>query len=106
MVERAVGGLEGDAALPRRNGELVFEAPWQSRAFGMAVALHEGGAFTWDRFRERLVSEIASAPEGAGYYQSWLSALERLVAEESILDPAEVERRRAEFASLRRDEVF
>ena len=28
-----VTGMTGAAALPRRNGELVFEAPWQGRAF-------------------------------------------------------------------------
>lgn len=31
--------MSGAAALPRRNGELVFEAPWQGRAFGLALAL-------------------------------------------------------------------
>ena len=36
-----VTGMSGPAALPRRNGELVFEAPWQGRAFGMALAVVE-----------------------------------------------------------------
>jgi hypothetical protein len=30
--------MEGTAALPRQNDELVFNAPWESRALGMAVA--------------------------------------------------------------------
>jgi len=33
-------GLD-DASLPRDNGELVFEAPWQARALAIAVALVE-----------------------------------------------------------------
>ena len=41
QVDRVVAVMEGAAALPRKNGELVFEEPWQGRVFGMAVALHE-----------------------------------------------------------------
>ena len=37
---------EGPAAPPRANGELVFEAPWESRAFGIAIALVERQAAT------------------------------------------------------------
>ena len=37
--------IEGPAAPPRSNGELVFAAPWESRAFGLAMALHDGGLF-------------------------------------------------------------
>ena len=36
--------ITGHDGPPRANGELVFEAPWESRAFGVAVALHESGA--------------------------------------------------------------
>ncbi|HET9317868.1 MAG TPA: cobalt chelatase, partial [Vicinamibacteria bacterium] len=53
-VERVVAVMEGHAALPRKNGELVFDEPWQGRAFGMAVALHEGGAYDWEEFRQEL----------------------------------------------------
>ena len=31
----------GPAAPPRDNGELVFTAPWQSQAFGVALALYD-----------------------------------------------------------------
>ena len=46
--------VEGPAAPPRSNGELVFSEPWESRAFGMAVILYEAGAFTWPRFQAAL----------------------------------------------------
>ena len=48
------------AAPPRSNGELVFEEPWESRAFGAAVALHDAGVIDFESFRERLVDEIAA----------------------------------------------
>jgi hypothetical protein len=35
------------AAPPIRNGELAFAAPWESRAFGMAMVLRNRGAFAW-----------------------------------------------------------
>src|SRR5262249_18525318 len=47
-VDRVVAAMEGATALPRENGELVFDEPWQGRAFGMAVALHEDGLYEWE----------------------------------------------------------
>ncbi len=53
--------MEGDVALPRSNGELVFNAPWEGRAFGFAFALKDGGLYQWEGFRDRLITEIALA---------------------------------------------
>jgi hypothetical protein len=74
-------GLPGDlaATLPRDNGELVFEAPWQGRVLAMAVVLVDKLGLEWDDFRRRLIDTIAEEPEGP-YYESWLAALEALVA--------------------------
>jgi uncharacterized membrane-anchored protein len=65
--------------LPRRNGELAFDAPWQSRVFGLAVAVIEH-AFGGDRepFRRQLIRAIAAEP-GRPYWESWTIALEALV---------------------------
>ena len=57
---------------PRKNGELIFDEPWQSRAFGMAVALNEDQCYPWDDFRDRLIAQIADADardDPAGYYE-------------------------------------
>ena len=43
--------MEGPAALPRDNGELVFSAPWEARAFALAVALVDRLDLPWDAFR-------------------------------------------------------
>ena len=46
---------EGAAlALPRSNGELIFDAPWQGRLFGLVVHLCKAGAFEWDEFKTHL----------------------------------------------------
>jgi nitrile hydratase accessory protein len=78
--------IEGSAAPPRSNGELVFAEPWESRAFAMAVTLYEEGLFTWPQFQAALISRIAgwqaASKEGAhwNYYQHWLGALEDVLA--------------------------
>ena len=46
-------------ALPRSNRELVFNAPWEGRALGRAVALKDDGLYLWKGFRDRLITEIA-----------------------------------------------
>ena len=65
--------------LPRRNGELAFDAPWQSTVFALAAAVIEH-AFGGDRepFRQQLIKAIAAEP-GRPYWESWTAALEALV---------------------------
>lgn len=89
-VGAEVTAMSGVAALPRRNGELVFEAPWQGRAFGMALAVVERLGLPWSVFQRRLIVEIAVRPQ-TPYYECWLAALERLVLEHGIATAAEVE---------------
>ena len=69
-----------DLDLPRRNGELVFDAPWQSAVFGLAAAVTDN-AFGGDRepFRQQLIKAIAAEP-ARPYWESWTAALEALVA--------------------------
>ena len=91
--------------MPRKNGELVFEEPWQSRAFGIAVALHGKGAFPWAEFQRRLIDAVAASPEAGSedptetYYRQWLAALERLVVEQGLVTTAELERRKLAIES-------
>jgi nitrile hydratase accessory protein len=102
-VDDRVGLMEGEAALPRKNGELVFAAPWEGRAFGLAVALSDERCYGWDDFRTRLVDEIAAAPDDP-YYERWLAALERVLVEQGLVTPEELDRRTAEYASGERDD--
>jgi hypothetical protein len=65
--------------LPRRNGELAFDAPWQGTVFALAAAVIEH-AFGGDRepFRQQLIRAITAEP-GRPYWESWTAALEALV---------------------------
>jgi nitrile hydratase accessory protein len=110
-AERLVADMGGTAALPRKNGELVFEAPWESQAFGMAIALYERGHFDWEEFRGRLISEIGGwerseedEREVWDYYRHWLASFEALVKDRGLLSEQEIEERTSEFVSGARDD--
>jgi nitrile hydratase accessory protein len=83
--------LAGRAPLPRDNGELVFEEPWQARALGMGVVALERTGTSWDEFRRYLAAAIERHPgdpaasPATAYYTAWLEALERLLAERGLL---------------------
>ena len=82
-VDRA---LAATAPLPRSNGELVFEEPWQGRALGMAVVALERAGIPWSEFSDRLAEAIRrhgyhpDEPAAAAYYGAWLDALESTLA--------------------------
>ncbi len=110
-AERLVADMSGAAALPRRNGELVFETPWESQAFGMAIALSDRGFYDWEEFRQKLISEIgdwerSDEDERAvwNYYRHWLASFETLVKERGLLSEGEIDERASEFASGARDD--
>jgi nitrile hydratase accessory protein len=108
-VDREVADLKGPAAMPRRNGELVFNAPWEGRAFGMAVALRDSHPFEWEAFRVRLEREIAGAgpaDSGARYYERWLAAFEHLLVDEGLVSCKELAQRGDEYREGLREEVF
>ena len=98
--------MEGSLAPPRRNGELVFEAPWESRVFGVTMALFENGQFEWDDFRQLLSDEIAiwerdnseESTTGWSYYGCWQRAFERLATAGGWLSRQEMDGRAVSLA--------
>ena len=101
----AVLPIDGKAAPPRSNGELVFAAPWESRVFGITLALVEDGVFGWREFQAELIAEIAAwerrAEDGAVYcyYERWQAALESLLASRRICSGAEIGARAGELGA-------
>ena len=53
----------------------TFAAPWEARAFALAVALRDAGHLAWPVFSDRLAARLAEEPERP-YYERWLAALE------------------------------
>ena len=77
----------------RLDPEHVFSAPWEARAFAIALQLSERGYFTWDEFRDRLIAEVGAsdrirARDGTSdhgeYYDHFLHALENLLEEKGL----------------------
>ncbi|HVW33416.1 MAG TPA: nitrile hydratase accessory protein [Acidimicrobiia bacterium] len=92
--------VEGPGAPPRSNGELVFAAPWESRAFGLAMALHDRGLFEWETFRQQLIAAVARAEAAGGefsYYRCWLEALQIVLDTAGLVDLPSVDERTAEL---------
>ena len=87
----------------------TFEAPWQARAFALAIALTDEDDLPWLEFQTRLVEEVDASPPDEGddpesvYYRQWLAALERLLVERDLLDSGELRERVADFESGDRD---
>jgi nitrile hydratase accessory protein len=100
-ARRVALDISGPAAIPRRNGEPVFNEPWESRIFGVAIVLCEQGSFEWEEFRERLITEIAAAEGRAAlskesrddYYEHFVAALEHLLVDKGICASDEISRR-------------
>ena len=97
--------VAGPAAPPRRNGELVFEAPWESRLFGVTLALCQAGHFAWEEFRRALIAAItdwerAGHPaETWSYYRCWETALERVLTVKGLCAPPELDAREHALAA-------
>jgi nitrile hydratase accessory protein len=107
VADRIAADLDSPAAIPRRNGEPVFNEPWESRVFAIAVALCERGLYGWDEFRDRLIAEISAADrrgDPSTYYERFLAALERLLLDKGICLGEEIDRQAAtESAGNRQD---
>lgn len=94
--------LVGRTAPPRRNGEIVFDAPWESRLFGLTMTLLRTGRFEWIEFQLGLVREVAkwdADPEHGSYWGCWQRAFEALLEEKGLCRGAELEERAEALAA-------
>ena len=96
--------LDGRVAPPMANGEVIFEAPWQSRVFGLARVLCEAGHYSWDGFRERLIESIADweathQDEEYPYFDCFLNALTQVLADTGLCSHELLAARESEFAA-------
>ncbi len=86
-----IAEMQARSALPRKSGEMVFHNDWERRAFAIAVNLAEQGIFDWSEFQQQLIRAISEAEQddpqnpSRGYYESWLVALEAVLAEKRLV---------------------
>lgn len=105
MTQKADGqisAMEAQIALPRENGELIFQAPWEARAFGLAVALNQQELYEWREFSAKLAATIAAADQNddpASYYTRWIASLEALIIAKGLLSRKQLDAKIAECAA-------
>lgn len=106
-TEQSGASLSRGGSAPGDVGsEPVFDAPWEARAFALAVELNARGVFNWSEWAQGLAREI-DTPDEAGeprpYYVCWLSALEGMATGKGITTRDRLEER--EVAWLRAAEM-
>ncbi|WP_249690522.1 nitrile hydratase accessory protein [Stappia sp. WLB 29] len=85
--------------LPQHDGEPVFRAPWEARAFALALELHGRGVFTWSEWAETLSQAIRDAQSrgdpdcGDSYYEHWLVALETMITRKALTSADRIDAR-------------
>jgi nitrile hydratase accessory protein len=109
-VDQTIDEIKAAVNPPQEVNELVFDAPWQARAFGLVVTLYRQGLFEWNEFQSRLIEQIQADafadeendPESV-YYRQWIAAFEQLLADKGLLKDVALEERILEFAHGERD---
>jgi Nitrile hydratase beta subunit len=82
--------LAAVAPLPRSNGELVFDEPWQGRALGLGVVALERAGIWLVEFSSFLAAAVArhgydpSEPAADAYYAAWVDALEAALLDHGV----------------------
>lgn len=90
---------------PRDDEGPVFNEPWEAQAFGLVLALHEQGLFTWPEWAISLSGEISLAQQqgdpdlGNTYYRHWLRALEKIAAAKGLSNFSEMDARADKWRS-------
>ena len=89
--------------LKRKDGQPVFDEPWQAQALAMADLLVKSGTVSSSKWAETLGAELRAAilagrPDDTGtYYGAVLSAIERILDSGQIVSREEVTQRRDEW---------
>jgi len=72
-----------EPTVPRSNGTLAFDAPWQARAHALAVLSVQGSGREWEDFRRHLI--VAIDDDRRPYWDSWVVALDAFLSECGLL---------------------
>lgn len=79
------------------DNELVFQAPWEARAFAIVNQLANAQEYSWSEWTEQFAEEISTAEheptDKSSYYERWVRTCERLLVTKGILHPLAIEQR-------------
>ena len=86
-----LGGMQGFGPMAR--DDVVFHAPWERTAFGLAISVDIVG--NTDEFRHSIERLDPSFYLSADYFGRWLGALETRLVDRGLLSSDEVDERSA-----------
>jgi nitrile hydratase subunit beta len=89
-----MGGQHGFGPVRPERDEPVFHAEWERRAFALTLAMGATGTWNLDESRFARESLAPATYLSSSYYEIWLGALERNLAEHGLVGPGELERGR------------
>ncbi|MEO0432195.1 MAG: nitrile hydratase accessory protein [Cyanobacteria bacterium J06656_5] len=79
------------------DNELVFQAPWEARAFAIVNQLANAQEYSWSEWTEQFAEEISTAEheptDKSSYYERWVRTCEKLLITKGILNPVAIEQR-------------
>ena len=88
VTQADLGGQLGHGPVLPEPEEVRFHADWERQA--LAIVLAMGATGSWNIDMSRAARETLPAYARLSYYQIWLAALEKLMAERGQLAPEEV----------------
>lgn len=86
-----LGGMMGFGPIAPERDEAVFHAPWERRAFALTLAMGMTGSWNIDASRHARERRPPVEYWSLSYYELWLAALEKLMAERALATPDELQ---------------
>jgi nitrile hydratase beta subunit len=86
-----MGGMMGFGPVVPERDEPVFHATWERRTFALNLAMNAAGAWNFDQWRAARESLHPAEYYAKSYYGTWITALEKLMAERGLVTPDEIE---------------
>jgi hypothetical protein len=80
-----IGGAAGFGGIVREADEPAFHHEWEARVFALNRLLLGAGIYNLDEFRFAIERMPVDAYLASSYYEKWLVAMERLLAEKGVL---------------------
>lgn len=85
-----MGGQQGFGPVLPEPNEPLFHADWEKRALAITLAMGAGGQWNIDLSRSARESLPPATYLGSSYYEIWIRALEKLMAERSLVTQHEM----------------
>ena len=86
-----LGGIQGFGPIGPEPNEPVFHAEWERRAAALSLAMNATGMWNIDIVRHARERIPPAEYVAASYYEKWLKGLERLLIENGLVTPEELE---------------